>query len=75
MPSLNFSPYAPRRRRSPRVVITWVAAWLTVLTLTWWIVSRRSSAGGLAAGGGGMEQLTEADAVIKGKDVPPESGA
>ncbi|OHE97659.1 hypothetical protein CORC01_07074 [Colletotrichum orchidophilum] len=70
MPSLNFSPYAPRRRRSPRIVITWVAAWLTVLTLTWWIVTRRSS--GLA---GGLERLAEADAVIKGKEVPPEAGA
>ncbi|UQC74515.1 uncharacterized protein CLUP02_01166 [Colletotrichum lupini] len=67
MPSINFSPYAPRRRRSPRVVITWVAAWLTVLTLTWWIVTRRSSAGLTAGGGGG--------GVIKGKEVPPEAGA
>ncbi|KXH55118.1 hypothetical protein CNYM01_03012 [Colletotrichum nymphaeae SA-01] len=73
MPSINFSPYAPRRRRSPRVVITWVAAWLTVLTLTWWIVTRRSSAGLTATGS--VDQLAEADAVIKGKEVPPEAGA
>lgn len=73
MPSINFSPYAPRRRRSPRVVITWVAAWLTVLTLTWWIVTRRSSAGLTATGG--VDQLVEADAVIKGEEVPPEAGA
>ncbi|KAK0374198.1 hypothetical protein CLIM01_08461 [Colletotrichum limetticola] len=75
MPSINFSPYAPRRRRSPRVVITWVAAWLTVLTLTWWIVTRRSSAGLTAGGGGGVDQLAAADAVIKGKEVPSEAGA
>ncbi|GJC82625.1 hypothetical protein ColLi_05463 [Colletotrichum liriopes] len=64
----SFSPYAPRRRRSPLVVLTWVAVWLTVLTLTWWFVTRRSS--GISAA-----DKEFADAVIKGKEIPPEAGA
>ncbi|KZL79837.1 hypothetical protein CI238_02311 [Colletotrichum incanum] len=70
MPNLkgSFSPYAPRRRRSPLVVLTWVAVWLTVLTLTWWFATRRSS--GISAA-----DKEFADAVIKGKEIPPEAGA
>ncbi|KAI8153703.1 hypothetical protein K4K49_006612 [Colletotrichum sp. SAR 10_70] len=61
-----FSPYAPRRRRSPRVVITWVGVWLLVVTLTWWFATRRSA--------GAAEMASYADAVIKGKEIPPEAG-
>ncbi|GKT46919.1 uncharacterized protein ColSpa_07100 [Colletotrichum spaethianum] len=64
----NFSPYAPRRRRSPLVVLTWVAVWLTVLTLTWWFTTGRSA--GISAA-----DREFADAVIKGKEIPPEAGA
>ncbi|KAF6830857.1 hypothetical protein CMUS01_07576 [Colletotrichum musicola] len=65
LPNL-YSPYAPRRRRSPLVVFTWVAVWLFVLTLTWWFTRGRSAAGAAAP---------YADAVIKGKEIPPESGS
>ncbi|KAF9877779.1 hypothetical protein CkaCkLH20_04914 [Colletotrichum karsti] len=65
----TFSPYAPRVRRSPRMVITWVGVWLLILTLTWWLATRRSAAAAAAA-----EAASYADAVIKGKEVPPEAG-
>ncbi|KAL0940959.1 uncharacterized protein CTRU02_203722 [Colletotrichum truncatum] len=68
MPTLqgSFSPYAPRRRRSPRVVITWVGVWLLVLALTWWFATRQSAAADMAS--------SYADAVIKGKELPLEAG-
>jgi hypothetical protein len=35
-----FSPYAPRRRRSPQVVLVWVSLFVFILWLTWWITTR-----------------------------------
>ncbi|KAK4140875.1 uncharacterized protein C8A04DRAFT_31535 [Dichotomopilus funicola] len=35
-----FSPYAPRRRRSPQVVVIWVSIFVFLLWLTWFITTR-----------------------------------
>lgn len=35
-----FSPYAPRRRRSPQVVVVWVSMFAFILWLTWYITTR-----------------------------------
>lgn len=40
MPRQFFSPYGPRPRRSARLVILWMVAFLTILWLTWYISSR-----------------------------------
>ncbi|KAL2185057.1 hypothetical protein L209DRAFT_690972 [Thermothelomyces heterothallicus CBS 203.75] len=40
MPRGYFSPYAPRRRRSPRLVLIWVSVFLFLLWITWYITTR-----------------------------------
>ncbi|KAH6850997.1 putative nicotinamide riboside protein [Chaetomium sp. MPI-CAGE-AT-0009] len=35
-----FSPYAPRRRRSPQVVLVWVSMFVFILWVTWYITTR-----------------------------------
>lgn len=41
MPRQYFSPYAPRRRRSARLVAVWLATFLFVLWMTWYVTSRQ----------------------------------
>ena len=36
------SPYSPRRRRSARLVIIWLATFLLVLWLTWYVSTRHA---------------------------------
>ncbi|AEO71346.1 uncharacterized protein THITE_2171570 [Thermothielavioides terrestris NRRL 8126] len=40
MSNKYFSPYAPRRPRSPRLVILWLTTFALVLWLTWYVSTR-----------------------------------
>ncbi|KAK4122605.1 hypothetical protein N657DRAFT_681608 [Parathielavia appendiculata] len=40
MPKEYFSPYAPRRPRSPRLVLIWVSTFVFILWMTWYIATR-----------------------------------
>ncbi|KAK3901439.1 hypothetical protein C8A05DRAFT_34873 [Staphylotrichum tortipilum] len=35
-----FSPYSPRRRQSPRLVLVWVSTFVFILWMTWYISTR-----------------------------------
>jgi hypothetical protein len=41
MPRQFISPYAPRRRRSARLVLIWVATLLLTIWITWYISTRQ----------------------------------
>ncbi len=41
MPRQYFSPYAPRRRRSTRLVLIWVSLFVFILYVTWYLSRHR----------------------------------
>ncbi|KAK4101413.1 hypothetical protein N658DRAFT_425687 [Parathielavia hyrcaniae] len=41
MPKKYFSPYAPRKPRSPRLVLVWMSTFVFVLWVTWYITTRQ----------------------------------
>ncbi|KAK8025732.1 hypothetical protein PG990_003555 [Apiospora arundinis] len=43
MPSIRFSPYAPRRRRSARLVLVWMAVLSFILFVTYYFKTRQQA--------------------------------
>ncbi|KAK0705226.1 hypothetical protein B0H67DRAFT_593515 [Lasiosphaeris hirsuta] len=44
MRSLNYSPYAPRPRRSAQLVVLWMVVFIGILVATWYISTRHTEA-------------------------------
>jgi hypothetical protein len=60
-----FSPYAPRRRRSARLVVIWMSLFVIILWLTWYYTS----------GKGAMSEAAERIRPGRGLNEAPYAGA